>query len=562
MSVRNGIALLVALSTIALLVGCGNNGNSITPAVPPPSGSFGNSNLSGTYVFSISGTDFNGDSYAMVGAFTANGQSIGGITAGGTVDVVDPAIGASVFALPISSGSYSVGVDGRGQATINTTGDTPFGVNSLTFDFVLADSSHGLITEFDGNASGSGTLDLQTAGVTQSSLTGSYAFSFSGANSDGGSFTTVGDFTFGSGSSISGLEDFNSDSIAYPDLTLTGQVVLGPSASPATELTTGASLGSVGTFTFDVYAIDATHLKFIEADSLGTLSGDAYSQPSIAFPNGTLAFTLAGFLPASSFSPFSAGGFMVTNGGGGIVAGSTEDFNENGAVLSNESPISFSASYTTAGSGRYVLDDFQGFTGGTEYVAYPSSGGLLLLEIDSAGGITAGAAYLQSTTTFGATLQGYGLNLTGINVGGQVTGSLEEVDDIAEFTASAASSGDGTLTNGIIDENFDPGGTEFGAPFYDVGLTSGTYSSVSTGRYLLFADAGNGGISTLNGGFNLIFYTVDGTSFPFMEMDNGQVATGVFVLQNPFAVTPGVAKSHMFVVRPLVRPHAALRKKK
>jgi len=55
---------------------------------------------------------------------------------------------------------------------------------------------------------------------------------------------------------------------------------------------------------------------------------------------------------------------------------------------------------------------------------------------------------------------------------------------------------------------------------------------------------------------------VDGTTFPFIEMDDGQVSAGVFVLQNASAAAPAAAKSNMFVVRPLVRAHAALRKKK
>jgi len=38
---------------------------------------------------------------------------------------------------------------------------------------------------------------------------------------------------------------------------------------------------------------------------------------------------------------------------------------------------------------------------------------------------------------------------------------------------------------------------------------------------------------TINGGLLLNYYTVDGTTFPFIETDGGQVATGVFVQQNP-----------------------------
>jgi hypothetical protein len=80
MSVRNAIVSLLSFSTLLFLAACGSNGGGIANPVAPPSGGFSASNLNGTYVFSISGTDSTGFSYAMVGTFTANGS--GGITGG------------------------------------------------------------------------------------------------------------------------------------------------------------------------------------------------------------------------------------------------------------------------------------------------------------------------------------------------------------------------------------------------------------------------------------------------------------------------------------------------
>ncbi|MGA7302497.1 MAG: hypothetical protein WBX10_19425, partial [Candidatus Sulfotelmatobacter sp.] len=207
MSVRNGIVLLVALSTLLFLAACGGSGTSIATPVAPPSGAFSNSNLNGTYVFSVSGTDANGAPYAMVGTFTANGSGgngKGSITAG-TFDINDSAVFSSPAAgVSITSGStYSVTADGRGQAVIatNITSGTPGQTfPNLTFDFVLTDSSHGLITEFDSFGSGSGTLDLQAANTTPS---GTYAFSLSGATPTGSSWATVGNFTV-TGTTIAG----------------------------------------------------------------------------------------------------------------------------------------------------------------------------------------------------------------------------------------------------------------------------------------------------------------------------------------------------------------------
>lgn len=554
MSVRNAVVLFVALSALLFLAGCGNSGSIATP-VAPPSGSFSNSALNGTYVFSVSGTDVNGAPYAIVGTVIANGSGgngNGGIT-GGTIDITDseftPAPGLAIN----SNGSYSVGVDGRGTFTIGTSTANPFNNFSngnMKFDFVLSSSSHGLITQFDSNGSGSGTIDLQTANTVS---TGTYAFSFSGisglTSTSAIPAAAIGAFTLDSTGTINASDaDFNNDAFATTNQALSGNVALGPSSTPSTILTT-----AFGTLTFDVYAIDASHLKFIETDTTGPLlSGDAFLQTSTTI-SGTMAFTLAGFYLGNTAA---AGGYMVTDGSATITSGS-EDYNNNGGPSS--APASFSGTYSSTGSliaGRSVLT-LSGFFGGSTYAAYPSSGGLLLLEIDGTG-LMVGAAYPQSTTAFGATSQGYGLNLSGENLSNSV-----EVDDIAEFTASAISGGTGTLTDGIIDENVAPEGSSFGAPFLGLPLSNGTYGALdATGRYGLSVTAGNSNTSTLNGGLGLTFYAVDGTTFPFIESDNttGQVATGVIVLQSPSA-SSAVAKSNMFIVRPLIRPHGAFKKK-
>jgi hypothetical protein len=242
---------------------------------------------------------------------------------------------------------------------------------------------------------------------------------------------------------------------------------------------------------------------------------------------------------------------MVTDGAGAITNASTEDVNANLSI--SPTPLVFSGSYAVAGAGRYTLNlATGGFFGGTTYAAYPYSGGLFLLEIGNDSIIMAGAAYPQSDATFAAD-QGYALNLTGINALALGTGAVE-VDDIAEFTAANS----GTTVTGLIDENFAPGGI----PTFKIPL-NGTYTAPDTsGRGFVSAAGGNSSISTLNGGFLLTFYSVDGTTFPFIESDNGQVAAGVFVQQNASAsASAAAAKAHMFVVRPLVKAHAVQPKK-
>ena len=237
---------------------------------------------------------------------------------------------------------------------------------------------------------------------------------------------------------------------------------------------------------------------------------------------------------------------MVTDSAGNVSNSSTEDVNSTGSF--SPSPITFSAQTSgVAGSGRLTLA-LSGFTGGTEYVAYPSSAGLLLLEIDGTGAMMAGNALTQSSTDSLSTSQGYALNLSGTNLG-LTTGQPVEVDDIAEFATASS----GTNLTGVTDENYAPGSV----PNYALAL-SGSYSAPdSNGRGQLAANAGNKNNGTINGGFSLTYYTVDGTSFPFIESDNGQVTVGVFLKQNSSASSSAATRSHTFVLPTLVRPHLA-----
>ncbi len=539
MSVRKGLVLLTALSALMFLAACGNSGSGTAVPVAPPSGAFSKSSLNGAYVFTASGFDSSGGAYSMAGTFTANGN--GGIT-GGTVDLNDPteiSTGFVADATVNSNSTYSVTADGRGEIEVGTSITS---LPVLDFYIALSSSSGGLITESDSFGAGSGTIDAQTASVTPS---GPYAFSFSGAVGTA-TLATVGNFTVASGGAISpaGLADFNDNGVAaYPSQTLTGNVVVSSSA-PSTTLSTAL----YPSLTFDVFPISASHLKFIETDTTATLLGDAYSQSSTTIPTGTLPFTLLG--SASSGAPFAAGGFFVTDGSGNITSSSSEDFNS-GGTLSPSGSVSFTGSYTADGAGRYTLGNFASFTGGSAYAAYPSSGGVLLLEIDTSG-ITTGAAYgpQNASATFTAG-QGYGIGFSGFFLGGA------DVFDTGEFVAASSGS---TISSGAVDEgSVSSSGLGFA---YGVPLTDASFTLPTGGRGTVAATAQNGNNSTQNGGFSLTYYVVDGTTFPFIETDTGQVSAGVFVLQSTSSSSASIAKMQsMFVPRSPFHPSVKAREK-
>lgn len=498
MSYRHKPILLIILSALAGLAGCGG---SINTATPPPSGGFTNSNLNGTYVFSALGVDASGLPFSLAGSLQANGN--GGIT-GGTLDLNDAGLTSVLSALPISGGNYRVTADGRGKSTL-TTSQGP-----VALDFVLISNSHALVTRYDGNGTGSGTMDLQSS-VTQAQLAGSYALNFAGVDSSGLPFATVGSFTLdASGNITSGIEDFNDQGFAYPSLTLTGNVVLGTGSQPGTATLTATNSSSVSTFgtlSFNVYAIDSSHLKFVETDLSPILGGDAYRQQGAFFPATptTFVFTMAGGVTA----PISIGGFMPIDGAG-TVTGGLEDINDNGTV--SPAPLGFSGTYAATGAvGGQTQFSLSGFGGASTFVAYPTVGaGIQMLEMDN-GGLLGGVALAQSSGASIASSQGYGLGLAAVNVGG-FNGSFEE-DNIAEFTITNGA------FNGLIDIN-DQGSLSFNQRF------SGSVSmdTPATGRGSLTSNV-----------FNGVCYAVDDSTVLFLETDTNQVGTGAFQLQTPGA---------------------------
>jgi hypothetical protein len=484
MSLHHRLLLPFTLSALIFLAACGDNNRAPSP---PPNGGFTNADLSGTYVFTSTGSDSAlGGLLTMAGTFSADGN--GNITTG-VVDMNDPNFSGAVTALPITGGTYKVTADGRGTATLAAV--TPF-ANSIGLAFVLTTTGHGLVTQFDVFGSGSGTLDLQTG----TAISGTYVLNLSG--NIGNNVVTGGGIpgaaaalvTVAGNGATTGSMDFNNNGTSSGLSVISPSIITTGSPGIATIATTG------GTFDFDVYVIDSTHFKLIEVDNPAPiLVGDAFSQTSTAFPTGAIAFTMAG-VDFSGPAPQVLGGLMTSDGSSLITSGA-EDVNDGFATT--PTPQLFTGEFSASGN-RYelTLDSFINGDGGTAlsytFAAYPSSGGVALIEIDGQG-VTGGTAFAQTNTTF-ASGEGYGLNLTAVN-------SSSEEDDIAEFTNNS-----NTLV-GLVDIN-DQG--SFGTQNFN-----GSYAADTTnpGRGVLTSNV-----------FNLATYTVDSENTIMIEMDNNQLGLG------------------------------------
>jgi hypothetical protein len=514
----------IAFSALVTLAGCGDSSGPVKPT-PPPTGGFSVADLKGTYVFSIVGSDASNNFLAMTGVFTATGTAGNGGITDGTIDINDSGLSTPITNNPITGGSYTVTADGRGQATLITA--TPFG-SSITVDFVLTSSARGFISEFDGNASGSGSLELQTA-VTQPAA-GTYVLGLSGIGTNVSNLVpaaAAGVITLDSSGAAIGSYDYNNNGTpALITINAGSALSAGSTPGTATLVTSG------GTLNFDVYSIDATHMKLIEKDSFPILTGDLFAQTSSAFPSGSLVFTMAGFdFSTANSGPLTVGGLMTSDGTSTISSGE-EDYNDAG--ITDSTPLAFSGTIAPS-SGRYVLtiSGFENGAGGTvgtfSFAAYPSLGGIELVEIDGAG-VTSGVAFSQSNTAVAAS-QGYGMNVTGSNANGFAE------DDIAEFVTT------NTGLSGIIDIN-DQGQTSFAQKL------RGSYSADSPAT-------GRGIMNTSH--FNGAYYTVDASTVLFLEADSTQVGLGAFQTQNASA-SSNLASSHLAMLRIMPAAKAAWRK--
>jgi hypothetical protein len=536
------LAILAASTSLFLAVGCGSGSNLATPN----NSGYSASNFSGTYVIAVSGTDITSTTesyFAVTGTIVADG---GGNITGGSVDINDLDLASpGVFtAVTVNHSTYSVSPDGRGKATLSTANGT-FGL-----DFVLTSNSHGLITRFDTSGTGSGTIDLQGS-ASQGSLA-SLAFSLSGVDYTASStslapLSTVGAVTLNTstGAITSGTEDFNdtgsSTQSGLGGLSITaGSVALSSGTNGTASLTTPSSFG---TLQFDVWVIDSTHLKFIETDTANTgfaLSGDAFTQQT-SFPAGQLSFALAGL--DSGLNPLVAGGFITTDVNGNLSIG-TEDYNDEGTANTVTNVGGTCNATAPFASGRCELA-LTGFSNGSlnnfVFAAYPSSGGIQLLEIDNLG-LLQGTAYAQTATSF-TVPGGYGLNLSGVNSDGE--GDSGEVDDIAQFNATTASTNNLT---GVVDENSILGGN-----LQPSNLTgSFTPDSPATGRGTISATASGTSI----GGLTLEYYVVDSSTAVFIEVDSQQLSIGTFELQSSTS-SQVAARSHVMLIHPIAKAHGA-----
>ena len=362
----------------------------ITASMPDNSGAtesvtatiqFSNATFNGRYVITLA----DGVGHAapsQVGTLACDGS--GHIT-GGVIDSTD-APGAPVS---VSSGTYTVGTDGRGTATVQTSAAT------LQFQFVLSNNAQGSLVRTDVGANqAAGTIDLQqnTSGTT--TLNGAYALALSGFTTGATPvlFGETGSILLSNTGAITGGVTDVETNLALQTGTVSGGSYTQPSSSGRGTLTFTATSGSA---TLAYYAIDNTRVKLISIDGSTTADGELVLQPQGPFSNasfkGPYAFSVSGLKNGNFFGVI---GIFSPDGSGTIknqqfdgITQTTFDFNPGGYAVTDSQSGRTTATWTANGGTKL------------SYILYPrNDGGFVILENDGIYGGT-GVAMPQANPT-------------------------------------------------------------------------------------------------------------------------------------------------------------------
>jgi hypothetical protein len=267
-----------------------------------------------SYSFYMSGEDVTENYYALSGSVLIDPT---GKVLGGEQDYND---GAGSIASPEPQGDKIIGgmltfppgaPPGQGTLTLNTN-NLNLGLNANgteVFGVQFVNPSHALIMQFDGFATSSGSMDVQTL---PSTLGGSYAFAVSGSDSAGTPVAYGGVFSINGTSLSNGIIDINdAENLGVTTGTAFSGTISAPDSFGRGTIT-GFKVGGTAV-SLNYYVVSPKAIRVIDVD-VGSDSavGSAFGQGTATFSNaslGTSVFTVAG----NQLAQFGALGQFTTS---------------------------------------------------------------------------------------------------------------------------------------------------------------------------------------------------------------------------------------------------------
>jgi len=314
-----------------------------------------------TYVFYLSGQEVSTYGfYALAGAVVID--SSGNVLAG-EQDYNDGGFGLTSpqpSGDTITAGTLNVSpTTGQGTLTL-TTDNSALGVGGTeTLGVQFVNVNHALITQFDGTATSSGSMDVQTLPAT---LSGGYAFTMTGTDPYTYPVDFGGVFTISDGTSLhDGVLDTNDGFLGTPapNVPLSGTLSTFDSFGRGTITSTinyTQLIGSPAPVTLKYYIVGPEVLRIIDVDSYNNGGASADTAIGSAFGQGVNATDASNASLASSIFGISLGSGSVSLGNVFAAAGM---LSPNGSTFSGfgdqEETFLLGFPLSTAISGTYTI---------------------------------------------------------------------------------------------------------------------------------------------------------------------------------------------------------------
>jgi hypothetical protein len=503
------------------------------------------------YLYGSEGNASNGNYnlLSLAGAVTINLKT--GAVTGGVQDYND---GYGVTSPQpngdtITGGQLTLNASGQGTLTLITNNSKVGSSGTETLGVQFVNTDHALVMQFDGTATSSGSMDLQTLPSPLAPPSGKFAFTLSGVDTGYYPIAAGGVLSI-SGNTLAGTLDVNDAGTTVQDTAFSGNISTPGSFGRGNIKDTGIAI------VINYYIIGPEAVRLIDVDTDATAVGSSYGQGDTTFTNASVPSPAVFELAGNSFSGIQGNGGNDAVGQFTTSATSSSpsnfsgvaDINEfgNGVTPLHRTPIgTYSLSNTTNGYGSMTFS--VGNLGDAEalglYMTDPnlnlndpnsSSGGggaLVLVLGTELSGVT-GVLSPQTDPSSNDFKGNYAVSWQNINSFNACT--FCEFDLVGQQTVTGGSiSGTGLISDpfNTLTANRTPSGVTFsGTPPPD-GSNPGRYGTFP----LKLTIAG------VSGDFNLVMYQASGGLLYWLEMDNNATLVGPLEQQGSLTGLPAVA---------------------
>jgi hypothetical protein len=438
----------------------------------------------------------------------------------------------------ITGGSLSLNLaNGQGTLTLVTNNGLVGVGGTETFAIQFVNFGHALITQFDGTATSSGSMDSQTL---PSTVSGNYSFTLSGVDPGQNPVAAGGVFSVSGTSITTGTVDINDNGTLTFGQGFTGTVnPADPSGRGTIDITIAGNLLPA---TLVYYIIGPEAIRIMDVDTTDSAIGSAFGQGAGAFNNASLGNTVFAVEDNSFSTQAGAAGMFTTSNTGNSPAnfmGVGEDNELSLGVLSPlASPISGTYNIMPNGYGNLTITN--GGLGDVAlvgiYLTDPTlnlndpnnptgGGGALVNDMDDMLSGVTGVLVPQTDTAPGSFTGSYAVGIPDYN--GFTGVCCLEFDAVAQGSVTA-----GTMNfTGMVSDPFftltgmatSSGDTFTGTPLAD-GANPGRYSMLSTNL------TPNPLATTVNGAmrnYDLVIYQASGGQLFWLNYDTTN--TSVFL---------------------------------